>query len=248
MARSIIYGRNPVREIVLDDPSGVEKLIAAAGGRGETMAKLLDLAASRGIEIEIKDRSALDRLTDYAPHQGVVALVRPFQEATLEEIMACRKPSLKGDLVLVVDGVMDPRNLGALIRTAHCFGCNGVVIPRHRAAGVTAAAVKASAGAARLTKVAAVTNIARGLMFLKERGFWIYGADVEGKDDIEDITFEERVALVVGSEGKGIRPLVKRKCDFLLKIPMIGKVQSLNVSVAGGIIMYTACRAMTRRG
>jgi len=149
--------------------------------------------------------------------------------------------------VLVLNGVTDPQNLGALIRTAHCLGVNGIIIPENRAAAVTAAVVKASAGAAHRTPVAQVVNLARTIEYLQERGFWIYGADAGGDTDIEKFDDNGPVALVMGSEGKGLSPLVRKKCDFLLCIPMVGVVGSLNVSVAAGIILYEILKKQGRR-
>ncbi|MCX7634168.1 MAG: 23S rRNA (guanosine(2251)-2'-O)-methyltransferase RlmB [Syntrophales bacterium] len=209
---------------------------------------MLALAVAKGVPVEFRERAYLDRLAAGGSHQGVAALVKNIPGLTLEEMIDRRHPELSGDLVLIADGVMDPRNLGALIRTAHCFGVNGVVVPRHRAAGITAAVVKASAGAAYLTPVVTVENLARTVDFLKEQGFWTYGAAAEAAVFLDNLTFEGRVAIVVGGEGGGIRSLVRKKLDFLFAIPMIGNINSLNVSVAAGIVLHTAYQAMRKRG
>ena len=155
-----------------------------------------------------------------------------------------RHGAFRDNCLLILDGVMDPRNLGAMIRTAHAFGVNGVILPENRAATVSPAVIKASAGAASCLPVARVVNLVRTIDALKARGFWIYGADVRGGQGLEDLRMDGDVALVMGSEGKGIRPLVRRQLDFVLSIDMVGGVDSLNVSVAAGIILHAM---MTRR-
>lgn len=228
-------------------PEAVEKVVVLAGYRGSAVTQLLHLAASRRVTVEFGDRAYLDRLTGGAHHQGVAATVAAPPEVSLEEMMDCRQQELTGDIVLVADGVTDPQNLGALIRVAHCFGANGVVIPRHRAAGITPAVIKASAGAAFMTPVVTVENLARAVDRLKEKGFWTYGAHVGAGLDVNDLVFEGRVAIVVGSEGHGIRSLVRKKLDFIFAIPMVGKVNSLNVSVAAGIVLHSVYKAMRKR-
>ena len=142
------------------------------------------------------------------------------------------------DLILILDGILDPQNLGSIIRSAHCLGANGVVIPADRAASVTPAVMKASAGSAEYLPIARVTNVSRTIDYLKDRGFWVFGAEAHGGQDIREHNFNVPAVLVMGSEDRGIRPLVKRKCDFLVTIPMAGKFDSFNVAVAAGIIQY----------
>ena len=170
--------------------------------------------------------------------QGVVGYCRQFRYAGLEEVLANRRPGFKNSLVLLLDSVMDPQNLGSLIRTAFYFGANGVVIPEDRSATITSAAMKASAGAAGRLPVARVVNLARTLDELKEAGYWIYGTDSHSENKLEDVDFDGNVGLVMGSEGSGIRPLVRKKCDLTLSIPGAGEFDSLNVSVAAGIILH----------
>ena len=145
---------------------------------------------------------------------------------------------MSNDLILILDGILDPQNLGSIIRSAHCLGANGVVIPTDRAASVTPAVLKASAGSAEHLPISRVTNVSRTIDDLKNRGFWVFGADAHGGKDIGEHNFKVPAVLVMGSEDKGIRPLVKRKCDFLVTIPMAGKFDSFNVAVAAGIIQY----------
>ncbi len=233
----ILYGINPVQE-ALRAGLGLIRILLAEGRGGADAAELRGLAVQRGIPVETVERRVLDRICGHGRHQGVAAAAKPFVYAGLEEVLANRHPAAAEDLVLILDGILDPQNLGALIRTAHCFGANGVVIPARRASPVTAAAVKASAGAALHTPVAVEENLVRTVEVLKDRGFWVYGTDASASRSLEATELCGRIALVVGAEGKGIRPLLRSKCDVLVSIPMMGKFDSLNVSVATGILLY----------
>ncbi len=243
----IIYGINPVSEILRSEGGNVRKIILAEGRKGEDVKKILALASARGIAVEVRGREALDRQAGTTAHQGVLCLCGEFAYASLEEIIANRHPALPASLVLLLDGIEDPQNLGSLIRTAHCFGANGVVIPRDRAAGITPAVIKASAGAAGYIPVSRVVNITQAIEFLKENGFWIYGTDASSDCDAGSVRFEGNVGLVMGSEGKGIRPLVRKHCDVLLSIPLFGRIDSLNVSVAAGILLHEIRRSARSR-
>lgn len=243
----MIYGMNPLMESLHADPEGISKILVATGRRGAAMDKILDMASRHGIGVFFQEHAVLDRMAPRVAHQGVIGFCREPVYASLDEVMANRHPDLGGDLILIADGVTDPQNLGALIRTAHCFGANGVVIPAHRAAPITPTVVKASAGAVRHIPVTMAVNIGQTMEILKDHQYWIYGAAAEADTALTEIRFEGRVALVVGSEGKGIRPLVRKKCDFLFSVPMVGKIDSLNVSVATGIMLYTAFGALKRR-
>jgi 23S rRNA (guanosine2251-2'-O)-methyltransferase len=234
----VIYGINPVSEILRSEGGDVRKIVVAEGRRGEDVKKILELASARGVPVEIRKREDLDRQAGTAAHQGVLCLCGEFAYASLEKIVANRHPAFPGSLVLLLDGIEDPQNLGSLIRTAHCFGANGVVIPRDRAAGITPAVIKASAGAASHIPVARVVNLIQAIEFLKEKSFWIYGADAGADTDLKTIHFEGNMGLVMGSEGKGMRPLVRKHCDVLLSIPLFGQLDSLNVSVAAGILLH----------
>jgi 23S rRNA (guanosine2251-2'-O)-methyltransferase len=234
----VIYGINPLMEALKSEAEAIQSLLIAKGREGEIIRKLHALALERGIPVLYKKREDLDRLVGNSFHQGVAGIRREFQYATVEEIVSRRPEGAEGDLVILLDGITDPQNLGALIRTGHCFGVNGFIIPENRSALLTASVLKASAGAMLHTPVAMVVNLARTIDFLKEQGFWIYGADAAGESDNRVFEQVNRVALVMGSEGKGIRPLVRKKCDYLISIPMKGKIDSLNVSVAAGIIIH----------
>jgi len=235
---AIIYGINPVCEALESGAGGIRKMIVSRGRGGENRTRLLKLAERNKIEVEFREREYLDRLTGRAAHQGVLCFVPEFSYVALEDVMDHRQAPFRDSLVLVLDSVTDPQNLGTLIRSAHCFGVNGVVLPENRAASVSPAVVKASAGATQRTRIARVVNIAGAIDALKEKGFWIYGAEAGDGEDIRRVHYQGHVALVMGSEGKGLRPLVKKKCDFLISIPLGGQINSLNVSVAAGVILF----------
>jgi len=243
----VIYGVNPLLETLKSDAGEIRSLVVANGREGEGIRKILALAAEKHIPVVYRMREELDRLTGGMVHQGVLGIRREFHYATVEEIIARRPEGAEGDLVVLLDGITDPQNLGALIRTGHCFGVNGFIIPGNRSASLTASVMKASAGALQYTPVAMVVNLVRTIDFLKEKGFWIYGADVGGDSNSRVFDGINRLALVMGSEGRGIRHLVRKKCDFLVSIPMKGKIDSLNVSVAAGIIIHQIMRKWDER-
>lgn len=234
----ITYGVNPLIEGLISRPPVFEKVLLARGRSGAELEKILHLAEKAGVPVEYVGREAIEKLAPKSVHQGVLGVGRDYDYATVEQVIANRHEKNSHDLVILLDGVADPRNLGSVIRTAHCLGANGIVIPENRAASVTASAVKASAGASELLPVARVVNLVRTIAYLKEAGFWIYGADAEAKDNVNSLDYEGNVALVMGSEGRGIRPLVLKSCDFLVSIPMLGRVTSLNISVATGVILF----------
>lgn len=241
----IVYGINPILEILSGDAQELEKIVLAKGRGGQEAQKIVDLARKKGIRVEFSPREELDHLAG-RKSQGVVGYCRQFRYSGLDEVLANRRPGLKNSLILLLDSVTDPQNLGSLIRTAFYFGANGVVIPEDRSATVTSAAVKASAGAAGRLPVARVVNLARTLDELKEAGYWIYGTDSHSEHRLEEVDFSGHVGLVMGSEGSGIRPLVRKKCDLTLSIPGTGEFDSLNVSVAAGIILHRV--SLTRAG
>ncbi|HTZ39397.1 MAG TPA: 23S rRNA (guanosine(2251)-2'-O)-methyltransferase RlmB [Syntrophales bacterium] len=243
---TVVYGINPVLETLRSKGIDIREIILAEGKRGGDVAEILKAAAARGIKVEVRRREALDRHAGTTAHQGVICLCGEFAYTNLEAIVANRHPAFPDSLVLLLDGIEDPQNLGSLIRTAHCFGANGVVIPRDRAAGVTPAVIKASAGAAGHIPVARVVNLIHAIEFMKENGFWIYGTDAAADKDLSSVRFEGNTGLVMGSEGKGIRPLVRKYCDVLLSIPLFGQVDSLNVSVAAGILLHEIRRGPPR--
>lgn len=243
----VIYGVNPLKEALISGGEGLTRIVIARGRSGAAVSEIRTLAAQQGIPVELRERPFLDNLTGHASHQGVLGICKAYQYQDLDAVIANRHPSCPYDLVLILDGILDPHNLGALIRTACCFGANGVLLPEHHAASVTGTVIKTSAGAARHLPVARVANLARALDELKARGFWIFGADARADQSVSDPDYEGAVGLVMGGEGKGIRPLIRKKCDFLISIPMLGKIDSLNVSVSAGIIMHEIRRKTARR-
>ena len=235
-----VYGRNAVKEL-LSSGRDVEKMYIQSGDREGSVNLLIGIAADRKIPIIEVDRVKLDSLTLGAHHQGVVAIAAERNYSTVDEILEYAAERGEAPFVILLDGVEDPHNLGAIIRSAECAGAHGVIIPKRRAVGLTSTAAKASAGAIEHMRVAKVTNLAMTIDELKERGLWFYAADMDGTDYYEtDMT--GACAIVLGSEGFGISRLVKEKCDFTVSIPLYGMVNSLNVSCAGAVIMTEVAR------
>lgn len=239
MKNFMIYGINPVFEALKSARCQIKEIWVAQGRNLKGLAGIISMAESKGVPIKRTERSQLDSLTKNASHQGVVVSIDQFTYADLDEILQREEDK---PLLLVLDGIEDPRNLGALIRTADACGVWGVIIPKDRAVGITPAVAKSSAGAVFHIPVVRVTNISATLRRIKERGVWVAGAAAEAQTDLfhHDLTIP--LAVVIGGEGRGIRPLVKRECDLLASIPMHGKVNSLNASVAGSVILYEIIR------
>jgi 23S rRNA (guanosine2251-2'-O)-methyltransferase len=231
LKREIIYGSRPVVEALKSGRRKVFEIFDAVGDQEVTKA-----ACSRGIKPSRVSRQRVDELSRGGVHQGVAARVEPYPYSGLAEILALPEP-----LVLILDGVTDPRNLGAVLRTADGAGASGVVIPRDRAAGVTAAAVKASAGASEHVRVARETNLRRAIENMKEAGLWVYAAEAVGTPYTQ-LDLVGSVGFVFGSEGQGVRRLVREACDGTVAIPMFGNVGSLNVSVAAAVMLYEVRR------
>ena len=235
-----IEGKNPVLE-ALKSGRTVEKLLIARGSTEGSVREIYRRARDSRIVIQEVDRQRLDEISQSGAHQGVIAYVTPYHYAEVEDMLARAKERGEAPFLVVLDEITDPHNLGAVIRTAECCGAHGVIIPKRRSVGLTPAAIKASAGAVEYLPVAKVTNIVRTLEDLKQRGIWIAGADVQGTGyTVQDL--RGPIALVIGSEGKGIGRLIREKCDFLIKIPLKGRIESLNASVAAGILMYEVVR------
>ncbi len=237
---NVIFGRNAVREL-LSSGRDIEKLYIQTGEREGSVNQLLGIAAERKLPIHEVDRIKLDSLSCGGNHQGILAIAAQRNYATVDEILAYAEEKGEPPFIVILDGVEDPHNLGALIRSAECSGAHGVIIPKRRAVGLTPTAVKASAGAAEHMRVAKVTNLSTVIDELKERGLWFYAADMDGESYYET-DFSGGVGLVMGSEGFGISRLVKEKCDFVVSIPLYGSVNSLNVSCAGAVIMTEVAR------
>jgi 23S rRNA (guanosine2251-2'-O)-methyltransferase len=227
---SILSGIHPVVE-ALKAKRPLERVLVAQGAGGPRVQEIIDLARRASVPVRFEQRSALDRLAGSSAHQGVVALGAARQYADLEQ-------AASGELIVVLDGVEDPHNLGAIIRTAHAAGAASIVSPERRAAGITDVVAKAAAGALEHLPVARVTNVNRSLEDLKERGFWIYGLDERGEQDYDRVDYGSPTAFVLGGEGKGLHEQVRKHCDMLIRIPMAGKISSLNVSVAAGVVLF----------
>ena len=241
MKDEIIYGVNAVLEALRGKRRAFELFVGGTSG-DRRLEKLLQLAKEKDVPVRQREKKDLSRLCGTEHHQGVALRIEAFTYADLADILERWRATGESGLLVVLDGVQDPHNLGALIRSAACAGAHGVVIPKDRAVGVTATVEKTSAGAVETVPVAQVANIAQTLEELKEAGFWIYGALGESAASLYDQDFRGNVAVVIGGEGEGIRPLVRKKCDYLVAIPIPGGVNSLNASVAGGVVLFEIVR------
>jgi 23S rRNA (guanosine2251-2'-O)-methyltransferase len=241
MKEEIIYGLNPVIEALRGTRKAFELFVVGAG-TDKRLEKLLKLAKEKGVPVRSREKADLSRLCGTEHHQGVALRVEEFSYTDLDDILdRCRASQEKG-LLLVLDGVQDPHNLGAIIRSAACAGAHGVIIPKDRAVGITPTVEKSSAGAVETVAVAQVVNVAQTLDDLKKDGFWIFGAADNAPAVLFRQDFTDAVVLVIGSEGEGIRPLVRKRCDALFSIPMQGGVSSLNASVAAGVALFEVVR------
>lgn len=238
--QDIIEGRNPVIEI-LKSGRDINKLLVANGAKEGAIKKIIGMAKDKGIVIQYVDRKKLDSISEIGNHQGVIAYVAAHEYADMDTVLDEIEARGEKPFVLVLDEISDPHNLGSILRTADSSGVNLVIIPKRRAVGLTAAVAKTSAGAIEYVPVAKVTNIANTIEKLKERNIWVYGADMNG-DSYFNTDLTGSIAIVMGSEGKGISRLVREKCDFIVSIPMGGNVTSLNASVAASILMYEVVR------
>lgn len=233
----IIEGRNAVIETLKSDRT-IEQIFVAKGDVSGSINVVLALAKEKKIVIKEVDRKKLDQMTQTGSHQGVIAQVTPFKYCDIEDILACAKKRGEMPFIVILDEIEDPHNFGSIVRTAEVCGAHGIIIPKRRNVGVTPVVYKSSAGACEYMNIAKVTNINVAIDNLKDKGIWIYGADMKGTSYCYDADLKGALALVIGSEGKGISKLTKAKCDVLVKIPMKGSISSLNASVAGGILMY----------
>lgn len=240
-----LSGRNAVREALLADRRRIQRVLLAEGVAEQgIITEILDLCRKRDLAPTRVPRPELERLSDDRTHQGIIAQVSSYPYVELDAILRAAQAATEPAFLLVLDSLQDPQNVGALLRTADAVGVHGVIIPTRRAAQITPAVSRASAGAAEHLPVARVTNIARVIDMLQREGIWVAG--LEGRPDAQDYrqaNLDLPLALVLGSEGQGLRRLVAERCDFLLRIPMRGRVSSLNVSVAGALALYWAWHA-----
>jgi 23S rRNA (guanosine2251-2'-O)-methyltransferase len=248
--QDLLYGVNPLLEALRQGGRIPTEIVVAEGARDERLRELIDLAQSRNISVKRAPRSTIDQAVGNTHHQGVMARVAAARYADGDDLLSAiaeRVGSEKEPLVVLLDGVEDPRNLGAILRTAECAGVDGVFVPERRAAGLTDSVAKASAGAVEHVPVARVTNLTRLIEKLKERNVWVIGADADAEMNYTEWDWTRPSAVVLGGEGAGLHRLVRENCDVLVRIPVLGKIQSLNVSVAAGIVLYEALRQRTSR-
>ena len=238
---NIIEGRNPVIE-VLKSGRAVDKLLVAKGQKEGSIHKIIAMAKDLKIPVLEVDRRKLDQMAESDNHQGVMAYVAAYEYTELNDLLNDLEAKGEDPFLIICDEINDPHNLGSIIRTANATGAHGVIIPKRRSVGLTAVVAKTSAGALEYVPVCKVTNISHTMQELKDRGIWIVGADMSGDQYHFEADLKGKLAIVVGSEGKGMSRLVKENCDFLVRIPMKGEVTSLNASVAASVLMYEALR------
>ncbi len=238
----MIAGRNPVIE-ALRSGSPIEKVVVLFGVRGSAIDRIRELARQNSVPLVEVNKQKFRELVNDTTTQGVVALVGTTEYVSVDALLSSAKERQQPPFLLVLDEIQDPQNLGAIIRTAECAGAHGVIVAKHHSATVNQTVARASAGASEQLPIAKVTNIATTLDELKKQGLWIVGADVGGDKLYYELDYKTPIAIVVGNEGEGIRRLVKEKCDFLVRIPLLGNIGSLNASVAAALVMYEVVRA-----
>ncbi len=236
-----VEGRNAVIEL-LESGRDINKILIAKGERHGSINKIIAMAKERKILLSELERNKLNQIAESQNHQGVIAIVPPFNYCEVEDILNLAKQKQEMPFILLLDGIEDPHNLGSIIRTAETAGVHGIVIPKRRAASVNSTVSKVSAGAVEYMKIARVNNLNETINYLKKQGLWICGTDMNTDVIYTKQDYKMPLAIVIGSEGFGISRLVKENCDFLVKIPMKGKITSLNASVSAGIIMYEVLR------
>ena len=241
---NIIYGKNPVIE-ALEAGQTINKIYLARGQKNPVERKIIQLARQNGIPVREVDRKKLAEMAGYDKIQGVVAILSEAVYSTIEDIFNRATQQKESPLIALLDEIQDPHNFGAIIRSAEAFGFHGIIIGKDRSVGVTETVAKTSAGAVSHLPIARVQNLAQSIKELKARNVWIAGADQQATMSIYDADLNRSLAVVIGSEGKGIRRLIKESCDFLIRIPMVGQINSLNASVAAALIF---CEARRQRG
>ncbi len=239
--KETIAGRKPVLE-ALKAGTPVETIVVLSGVHGKEIDAIRELAQVKSVRVVEVDKQQFRKFAGEATTQGIVALVQKHTYATLDDVLNVARERGQMGFVLILDEIEDPQNLGALIRTAECAGVHGVIIPKHHSASVTTTVTKTSAGATEHIAVTEVTNLVDAIGRLKEMGYWIVGLDGHAEKLYTEVDYKSPVALVVGNEGRGIRRLVREHCDFLVKIPLFGKIESLNASVAAGLVMFEVAK------
>lgn len=239
-SENILEGRNPIREAIKAGRN-IERLLVAEGEIQGSVKEIVYDAKANGAIIQEVERARLDRISQTGAHQGLIAYVAVKEYVSVDDILGFAKEKGEDPFIVVLDGICDPQNLGAIIRSAECAGVHGVIIPERRAVGLTPVVAKCSAGAIEYMRIARVTNISQTIEKLKKEGVWVYGASMEGKN-YSRVNMTGACALVIGAEGEGLSTLVKRNCDCLVSLPQLGKIDSLNASVAAGILIYDCLR------
>ena len=236
-----LEGRNPVMEAIKAGRA-IDKVFVLAGERNGSVVKIISLCKQNKIPVIEVDKIRLDKMSTTKAHQGVIANVAAKDYCSVDDILECAESKGEAPFIVICDDLNDPHNLGSIIRTSNAAGVHGVIIPKRNSVGLTSTVAKSSAGALEFTNVARVSNIAQTIDKLKQNNIWIIGADMDGENDIYSQDFSGGVAIVIGSEGFGISRLVKEKCDFITRIPMLGDINSLNASVAGALMIYETVR------
>ena len=238
----LIIGRNAVMEALKSDKT-IEALYVTKGQREGSINAILSLAKENRVVIKEVDKKKLDSMSNGEVHQGAIAVITPYKYFEVKDILDAAKEKGESPFIVILDELEDPHNLGSIIRTAETCGVHGIIIPKRRNVGVTGTVYKASVGAIEHMKIAKVTNINNAIEELKANNVWIYGADIAGEEYSYETNFKGACGIIIGSEGRGMSNLTKKKCDKLVKIPMVGKINSLNASVAGGIMMYEVLKS-----
>ena len=241
-----VEGRNSVLEL-LESEKDINKIFISKGDRQGSINKIIGKARDNKVVIVEVDKKKLDEMSQTGNHQGVIAIVPPFEYCDVDDILNVAKEKNEDPFIIILDGIEDPHNLGAIIRTAETAGAHGVIIPKRRAVGVNSTVNKSSAGAVEYMKVARVNNITETMNYLKEQGLWIIGTDIDTDKYYYNQDMTGPIAIVIGSEGFGMSRLVKENCDILVKIPMKGNITSLNASVSAGIVMYEVVKQKNKK-
>ena len=237
MEENQIEGRNSVIEL-LKSGKDINKLFVQRGEKHGSILEIIKLAKNNKVIITEIDKAKLDKMSQTHNHQGVIAIIPPYEYCEVDDILENAKQKNEDPFILILDQIEDPHNLGSIIRTAECSGVHGIIIPKRRAAQVNSTVNKTSAGAAEYVKIARVNNLNETINYLKEKNIWIYGTDAQRSSYYDEQDYKGGIGIVIGSEGFGMSRLVRENCDFLIKIPMKGKINSLNASVSAAIVMY----------
>ncbi len=242
MNDNIIFGRNPVIEALEAGKTTIDKILIQDGLRHSQIGYIRNLSKDNNIQYRFADKKKLDSLSDGGNHQGVIAFIAAHEYAEPKDILALAQQRNQPPFVVIAESITDPHNLGSIIRTANAAGAHGVIIPKNRSVALNSTVSKVAAGAVEHTLVARVTNISQTLKWLKDQGLWIVGTDLSATQRHDQCDLTGSLGIVIGSEGEGMSRIVRENCDFLVKIPMLGEIESLNASVASGILLYEAVR------